>query len=453
MLLLLLPISLAKVGIYSKDFSIDCYTYTDAVRSLRPEPIGVLVSYLRDLGFDVEAFQDAAAAFNYDGVIVPSCTTLEPEDINTFISYYRSGGGLLIDVRQDSPLAEAFGVARKSEMVEGVNTRSFKSVYTEVVNGVYISGAITDPNGPVKTGYEHIFYIGKALKLPESFNSSFATPDGKDVLGWKKGEGRVIVTGCLYCSGPLLLAEMVDWIEDGYIDFPDFVIQRRVIPQMTSPGGLLSDEITILSSDIKVRGEYAYNVGGSRYCNFELVKADIGNPEPMGDKYAFSARFTLKAGDETGACRLPPVLLHLEYDDQRRDVIVDPVKVEVVKGTSPWVEKTGDSLPWIGLSVVVLALIVFLFAKKRSERSRLLNEWRKLKRIIKTARIKRMKGELSEEAYKKLIAEYEARLQEIEAEMEMKGIPIPSVEGGKRGGEQPQHRRQPTGSGRKAPKR
>ncbi len=423
--LLILPLSFSAVAIYAKDFSTDCYAYQGTVEELLPQSPHVLAAYLRDLGFDVNVIYSTDDLSRYNAVIVLSCTSMNPQDVDRFLRFYKEGGGLIIDLRSTNPLADRFGVVKKTYKLEGLDRGSISTSYTEIKNGILVKGALTSPAGPVFFGYERMYYVGEPIYLPRGFNSGFATENGENVLGWKEDKGRVVVTGCLYCSGPLLLANLVDWAEDGKIDFPSFSVTRKVLPDVVKPGETLVDDIRVLASDsMTVGGEYVYGVGG-KYCNFGEPQAEFGRPHPLGDRIEVETKFIYKASGLPGTCYLPPVLLHLSFSGKKRDVIVDPVEVTVA-GTS--VVAYTDNLRWIVGALFVLVVVAAIFAAPRIRKRRLLKEWKKYVLLIEMTKKRRLANKISEDAFKSLIKDYEERLQEIEAELRLIGVEPPSKE-------------------------
>ncbi len=426
LLLLLIPTAFSLTAIYARNFSVDCYIYRTASEQLLPETPKILESYLEDMGFDVDVIEDTEDLRMYDALIVLSCTDMDPKNVEDILNFYDGGGGLIVDVHRENPITEALGVRKKTYPLEGLKRGSLSTLYVDIKNGVIVKETIKDGEGPIVSGYERMYYVGEPIYLPSGFNSGFAPESGEDVLGWKKDGGRVAVVGCLYCADPLLLANLVDWAEDGKVDFPRFLIKRRALPDVVPAGGTIVDEIEVVVEEgvQQVTGSYLFGTSGA-YCNFELLSSEFERPQPFGDKYRLSARFTLRAGTEPETCYLPPALLEIFSGSSTRRVTVDPVEV-VVSGRT-MVQFTENDLPLIAGILVVFLLTLFVI-KMMSRRQRLLREWRKYRFLIKVAKRKRMKREISQEAYERMMAEYEKALQEIEVELRMLGVRIPSEE-------------------------
>ncbi|NPA86382.1 MAG: ThuA domain-containing protein [Candidatus Diapherotrites archaeon] len=415
LLLLLLPLSLAKTAIYAKDFSLECYIYRSETAELIPESPYVLAAFLRDSGLDVEVINSSENLDLYDAVVVLPCTTMDPQDVERFVAFYEAGGGLIVDLRDYNPVAEQFGVVKKTYEMEGLERGSLSTTYVTITNGILVNNPLISPSGPLRYGYERMYYVGEPIFLPKGFNSGFVTENGENVLGWKVENGRLVVTGCLYCSGPLLLVNLVDWAEDGVVDFPDFTVVRDVIPSTVLEGETLADMVRIVADeDLRIEGEYVYGVSGP-FCDFGEPTVEFKGPTRVGDRVEMEALFTYTA-EGTGSCLLPPVLLTLSYENQKREVIVDPVEVTVSQRR---IALYNESFPYLAAVGVLLLAVAFVALRPFLRRRYLLREREKYQQLIKLTMKRRMQGELSEEAYKQLVSEYQKKLQEIEFELSL----------------------------------
>ncbi len=417
LLLLLLPFAFSKVGIYAKDFSVTCYRYSDDVRSLNPETPNILVSYLRDGGFDVELFYSTEDIGKYDGIIVLGCTSMDPKDVERFLSFE---GRLVVDARDDNPLSSALGVKRKSYPLEGTDTSSFRDVYVNITNGILLKHVIK--GGPL-VGYERMYYVGNPIFLPSRFKSGFLTPTGEDVLGI---DDNVVVTGCFYCSDPLLLYNLVDWVEDGKIDFPSFYIEREITPSLVRVGGTFVDIVRVRSpKEMEVRGEYIYGEGGGQFCNFTPINTEFSGPEITGREYEVEARFIYRP-EEPVYCYLPPVVLDLLWKAYKRTVILDAIPVTVSSTTVALPERPLD---WIYVLIPLILLILLSpFLYKQLKIRRLKKRWIQLKRLIDKTNQRYMARKISKEVYEELITEYTKELQLVEGALTELGVDITTLE-------------------------
>ena len=430
----MVPLVSASVAIYAKDFSTECYIYRDSQSELLPQSPFILKSFLSDSGFDVDVITSTDNLDKYDAVIVLSCTKLTTNDLNNIIRFYEKGGGLVLDAREDNPLIHHFDVYKKTYPLEGLDRSSLDTTYVTVKNGVLVNTPIINKSSPIVSGYEKMYYVGEPLAAPSGFNSGFTTESGENVMVWKMdGMKRVAILGCLYCADPLLLTNVVDWAEDGSVDFPDFRIYRKVIPEIVPLGNILVDMISItVDKELNnVTGNYLYNTGNPAYCDFGEPRSEIEPPEPEGDSYKISVKFTYKARGKPGTCSLPPALILLKWKDQTRRVIVDPVEVTVSgKSIAYTVSNIFEENYVLLIGIALGLLLVGAYFAHEGKKRKLIREWEKYKNLIALTKKRRLVGELSEDAYKDLLKTYQEKLQEIEVEMKMMGINPPSTSAG-----------------------
>ena len=431
---LVLPSALANIGIYAKGFSPDCYSYVSSSQELTPQSPQNLSYFLRDRGFQAEVINTTDHLSDYDAVFVLGCTKMDSQDVEHFLEYYQRGGGLVVDDRDNNPLAQALGVRQKPYMLSAPGGESITTSYVSITNGVLIKGIVQDDRGPMVYGNERMYYVGRPLKLPSDFNPGFASSSGEDVMGWKKERGRLVVIGCLYCADPLLLENLADWSQDGRIDFPRFTIRRDIIPSEVEVGDSFVDEITIsISGDVdKVSGEYLYGFR-KPYCELTPDRFISPSQQPNGTGFLI----TLKAQytpDKPMDCYMPPAMVHLRWNGYTRDAIVDKKPITVIA--------TSFAVPGIQLDYTLMALGAILFLallagviyyKKTERKRRILREWYRHKNILKKLKLKYMRRDISEEEYKDLSKEHVEAILRLEEIMEDMGIKPPSSGEGRGG--------------------
>lgn len=399
-LLLLLPLISAKIVIYSGGFDPTCYSYSSSVEEMRAFGPEAIANFLEDMGFEVEVTDripnDAKA------LVIPACTYIDEQVLEKILKVVERNGGVLIDAWERSPLLRELKVVRLNH-VEDIERRSFKHPYVEIKNGVLVNSILE--GGPIRR-HSKLYYVGPAIE-GAGYNVGVVTENGEAVLLWKEGRGRIVVTGCLFCMGPYLLANTIDWIEDGKIDFPEVTVERDAIPSVVKKGSQFMDRIIVEveDTDANVSGEYLYNIG-EPFCKTSFEGMDLPEREIIRGRQRIELRYRLKA-EEVGSCILPPSIIYVESEEGKREIIADPVEISV---TGVFFE--SEEIPsWLYLAVPVsIAAAVFLYKRLRIkvERDRILRALHELDKKFK-------KREIDKESYTKIRAEYMKRLIELEA--------------------------------------
>jgi len=397
--MLLLPLAAAKIIIYSGGYDPTCYTYASSVEEIKAYGPEALATFLEKMGLEVEVVEEIPE--DAEAVIVPACTYIGDKEIEKIMKVAERGG-VVVDAWEDSPLLRELKVVRLGH-VEGIERRSFRHPYVEVKNGVLVASALE--GGPVRR-HSKMYYVGPALE-GAGYSAGMVTEEGEAVLLWREGKGRVVVTGCLFCMGPYLLANVADWIEDGEINFPEVVVERSAVPAVVKKGSEFIDRFVVEVEDTEanVSGEYLYNVG-EPFCKTSFEGMDLPEREIVRGRQRVELRYRLRA-EEVGSCLLPPSIVYVESGERKREIIVDPVEISVT-GVLFGSEETPS---WLFLAIPLALGGAFLIYRKlrvRMERERIRRALRELDKKFK-------KREIDKDSYMKIRAEYMKRLIELEA--------------------------------------
>ncbi|HID09281.1 TPA: hypothetical protein EYP13_03560, partial [Candidatus Micrarchaeota archaeon] len=305
-LLLLLPVSHAYVLVYTKGFSYRQNYGRDT--HVVVEPVERIVSAWREWGYrNVRASNNIDP--NADGIVVLGCTELDDEDIRTLEEYVKKGGRLVLDLHCPGKLDDfmyQYGVIRSDRPYEGTILQTMTLPYARI-RGYPVDRPIIMRNTPVNSKHVKMIYVGPTFTVTsEVFSDAFITPTGQSVafIG-EVGEGKVYATGCLLCSNQLLMANILDWVSDGRVDFPRFEVDRRVYPPVKEVGRPFYDEIRVsVSPDerdaVEISVAYPYNEEG--FCRLVPTQDRRAEDGTVVFRFEYTPR-------EKMSCSLAPVVV------------------------------------------------------------------------------------------------------------------------------------------------
>ncbi len=437
--LLLIPLAFAHVYVYAPDFDPSAYTapgglYIDA------QEADALVTFLQRAGFDASLVETVPQAERGDVIIVLGCSRVGEADAQTIVAMVKHVGiGLIVDLKCNSPFSSLLDVYPYDVYV-GTRKAALSTDYA-TVQGYYVeAGERTSCAAPACFGYESMYYAGDALDARgDAWRDVFT--DASLLVYRNLGEGRVAVTGCLLCASPLLMENMVDWAEDGMIDFPRFQIERSAELQ---PDGKVHDVFTVVTSrDVSAKIVYTAND------TCPLEKVDETPAQPLsGDR---ASKVFIAILQPTGSvCYTPDALFVFEYNGMQRHVIVRGETVATVTQhvslpalpSIPAPRSLDDVLMIVAaiLFAVFVALVIREVLASREhvdeekKRIPLVPDKRKIiRKKLRALRLKEreiertlqylkrqwMYGGMSEEEFKKTRMLYEAKLANIRARMDI----------------------------------
>jgi len=437
-ILLIVPLAHATVYIYSKGFDANRYNESLGTLYLDVKGPSALAAFLRSAGFDTVVVNTVPPAKAGDVIIVLGCTDISTSDARTLVNLAENGVGLIVDAHCPSPLLGVLNVGL-SETYKGIRKGVLSTEYA-TVTGYYDQAGERDVcDAPACFGYESAYYVGSTLYAPDpSWRDVFA--DASLVIYRKLGQGHVAVTGCLFCASPLLLENMVDWADNGKIDFPQIEIKRTA---RVSPDGYVYDTFTLVApSGASAKVEYTPG-------QCPLIKIDQNPPQPLaGGKV--SKVFVAVLKPSKNICVTPDALIIFSYKGMKRDVIVrgetvvvgQPVNVQTQGINIPFPRSLDDILTWVAaiLLVIFVALVVTQArhakregSEERRNEPRRIDKRRLIRKKLRALRLKEkeieetlnvlttqwMRGQMSEEEYRKTKTLYEAKLANIRAKIKI----------------------------------
>lgn len=439
LLLLLFPIAWARVLIYAKGFAPDAYGETGNLY-LDVQDASALETFLERAGFDADVISDPKEATPDDAIIVLGCTRISDAEAAHLLALTKEGAGLIVDLRCPSPFAHLLRVVPVDDYV-GIRTGVLSTEYV-TVNGYYVVAAKhTSCNVPACFGYESMYYVGKTLYAEgEEWRDVFT--DASLLVYRDLGKGRVAVTGCLLCASPLLLENLVDWAENGRVDFPKVTVEREAA---LHADGLIHDVFTLIApTDVNARIYYR----SPSNCPLLKTVDETNRPRPLTRGKA-SVFFIAMLQPLSDVCRTEDVLVEFFWNGQRRHVLVRGETVattvkSVAEGAPalplfPTPRSLDDILLWIAgvLFVIFIVLLIVQMRAGRAEKKEKKLDKKERKRLIRmrirALRLKEkeieetlkeltrqwMTGKMEEEEYRKTKTLYEAKLANIRAKIRM----------------------------------
>ncbi len=433
--LLLLSTASAYVEIYARGFSY--HGNYGNLTYIHVKPLDTILETWRAWGFKNIAVGESIDP-NADGILVLGCTALSKEDINALENYILKGGRVALDLYCPGPLDDLlskYGIVRN----EGRPYRSTTgiTVKTELpyadIMGYPVESEISISNSPTSTGYTGMTYVGPTFTLTnDQIMPLFATPtDGAIAFFGRIGKGYVYGSGCLLCSNQMLMANILDWLSDGRVDFPHVKITRNVHPQSVIAGNPIYDDITItLPKNAGIIGidlGYVYDEKG--FCQ---LKPAVTSKTENGNIVKITAKFT---PEQAMQCKLGPAVITMNWDgpdgEYVRKVVLNPVPIVV---SNPYLPVSTTYWPYYVAAVVIAGASLWFF-KRRSDVKRKIARLNALKEAMNDLRKQLMTQQITEDVYKSLLQKYLAEYNEIRAELKEKGIDISQIGSGK-----PQHR-------------
>ncbi len=420
LLLMLIPLTHAYILVYSNGFDYRQNYGRDVY--INVQSVDQIVRTWQDWGFsDVQA--GSRIDPNADGIVVLGCTKIDDEDLQALEEYIKNGGRVAIDLfcpgKMDDFMYQ-YGVIRSEKPYQGTILQKLSLPYAEV-RGFPVDRPIIMRDTPVNSKYVKMIYVGPSFtKVGDTFSDVFITPTGQSVafIG-AIGNGKVYASGCLLCSNQLLMANILDWLKDGKIDFPSFEVDRRVYPSVKKVGEPFYDEIRISvppeekqSLDIAVA--YPYNEEG--FCKLVPVQ----ERDVQGNTIVF--RFEYKA-DEAMSCNLAPVIVSMTWISPEGKIIREfSIPSEYIQVIAPKFSIPPNLLPYIALAgIAILGIVGWVLWKKREERK--LKEMklhvRALEQGLKDLQKKFMTRQITEDVYKRLTERYLAEIEELKAKIQI----------------------------------
>ncbi|MDN5358478.1 MAG: hypothetical protein PWP76_321 [Candidatus Diapherotrites archaeon] len=419
-LLALLSVAQAYVLVYANGFDYrQNYGKDVYVEAGTPEQI---VSTWQDWGFEDVVLSnkiDTAA----DGIIILGCTDLDEEDMKKLDEYVKNGGRVVLDLYCPGRLDDfvyQYGIIRSDKPYQGTILQTLKLPYVEV-KGYPVDKPIVMRETPVNSKYVGMTYVGPAFTATsEVFSDVFLTPTGQSVafIG-RIGSGTVYVTGCLLCSNQLLMANILDWVGDGKIDFPAFEVDRRIYPPIKKVGEPFYDEIRITvppeeAQSLEITVAYPYNEEG--FCKLTPVQ----QREQQGNTVIF--KFEYYPEDKMN-CQLAPVMVSINWISPKGKIL----REFTVPGEYIQVITTGYFVPPSKLPYAVAAIIVIVASfsivlwtyreRKKVKEMRLRLE--ALEESLKDLQKKFMTRQITEDVYKRLTEKYLAEMEELKTKLKM----------------------------------
>ncbi len=439
LIILLLPSTWARVLIYAKGFAADAYGEAGTLY-LDVQDAHALKTFLERAGFDVDIIESPTEATSADVIIVLGCAKISDTDAALLLTLAKEGAGLIVDLRCPSPFTHLLRVAPVDDYV-GIRTGVLSTEYA-TVTGYYVeAGEHTSCNAPACFGYESMYYVGKTLYAEgEEWRDVFT--DASILVYRNIGQGRVAVTGCLLCASPLLLENLVDWAEDGVIDFPKVTVKREAT---LHPDGFVHDIFTIVAP-IDVNAHIYYSSPSN--CPLIKTRDETNRPRPLTGGRA-SVFFIGILQPLSSVCRTEDALIEFSWDGQRRHIIV---RGESVATTIKNIETEMPAIPSVPMPrsldelllgiagvlfvIFVILLLVQLKAERTSRKTQKMekkDKRRLLRAQIRALRLKEreieetlkeltrqwMTGKMDEDEYRKTKTLYEAKLANIRARIRM----------------------------------
>jgi len=358
-----------------------------------------------------------------DGIIVLGCTELEEDDLKLLEDYVKRGGRLVLDLYCPGRLDDfmyRYGVTRSGRPYRGVLLQRMVLPYAEV-RGYPVDRPIIAQDTPVNSRYAGMVYSGPAFTITgDTFSDAFITPTGDSVAFTAEiGKGKVYATGCLLCSNQLLMANVLDWVSDGRVDFPRFEVDRRVYPPVKEVGKPFYDELRVSlppeeKETLDVSVAYPYNEEG--FCRMVPVQ----ERKTEGSTVVFRFEYTPQ---EKVSCSLAPVLVSMTWVSPKGKVVREfTVPGEYVQVVAPPLYVPPSALPYVALALLAVLAGLAVLGKEYHKRKKISDMKLRLKVLeegLKELHKKLMTRQITEDVYKKLVERYVAEMEELRAKIKI----------------------------------
>ncbi len=417
----------AYVLVYDKGFS-GYETGSGGSTYISVAPAEQIVQTWNQWGFpDVQLGEtiDTSAS----GIIILGCTQLDKGDVDKLYEYVESGGRLVLDLHCPGTadnLAFKLGILRAEQPYTGTIIQEMNLPYI-TVKGYPIDRPIVRRGTPFNSRYVKMIYVGPTFtQSGTALSSTFVTPNGEPVAFFGQvGKGYVYITGCLLCSNQLLMANILDWLEDGRVDFPSFYVYRRVYPETKLVGKPFYDEITIeippdARETMSVSADYVYNEPG--ICRLTpTLKTNTGFDQTGTEKLLFEYD-----PERPMQCSLGPFIVRINWQSPNgptyREFTVPGPYVQVI---SPPLSIPPNYTPYILGAILAVLAAATPFAlrwKKKKEIKRLVKRLDGIEYGMEDLRRKFMTRAITEDIYKQLLQKYIAEAEEIKAKLREMGV-------------------------------
>ena len=362
-----------------------------------------------------------------DGILVLGCTEMSKEDVDALEEYIKNGGRVALDLHCSGPLdalITKYGVVRNA----GEPYRSDSGITMKMslpyvdVEGYPVTSSITIANSPMSTGFTGMTYVGPTFTITnDRMMPLFATPTDKAIAFYGPiGKGYVFGTGCLLCSNQMLMANILDWLDNGRVDFPKITITRNVHPQSVVAGNPIYDEIRIHAPQnagiVDIELSYVYDEKG--YCRME---PKISTKKQEASAITITSEFVPQ---EAMNCKLGPAVVDITWDGPNgkylREAVLEPVPIVVANPSVP-IQKSD--WPYYLAALVLVAAAAYIYYPRMKAR-KLKRRAKAIKEALHDLRLQLMTQKITEDVYKQLLQKYIAEYNEIKAELKEMGVEL-----------------------------
>ena len=290
------------------------------------------------------------------------------------------------------------------------------------VEGYPVTSSITIANSPMSTGFTGMTYVGPTFTITnDRMMPLFATPTDKAIAFYGPiGKGYVFGTGCLLCSNQMLMANILDWLDNGRVDFPKITITRNVHPQSVVAGNPIYDEIRIHAPQnagiVDIELSYVYDEKG--YCRME---PKISTKKQEASAITITSEFVPQ---EAMSCKLGPAVVDITWDGPNgkylREAVLEPVPIVVANPSVP-IQKSD--WPYYLAALVLVAAAAYIYYPRMKAR-KLKRRAKAIKEALHDLRLQLMTQKITEDVYKQLLQKYIAEYNEIKAELKEMGVEL-----------------------------
>jgi len=416
--LLLLPAAQAYVLVYTKGFDYKHNYGKDTYVLL--ESAEEIVSTWRDWGY-----RNLQASNKLDpraeGIIILGCTELVEDDIRMLEEYVEKGGRLVLDLycpgRVDDFMYRHGVIRSEKPYSEGI-LQKMVLPYANI-RGYPVDKPIIRQNTPLNSKYARMIYSGPTFTITgKSFSYAFITPKGQSVAFTAEiGKGGAYASGCLLCSNQLLMANILDWVSDGRVDFPRFEVSRRVYPRTKEVGRPFYDEIRISRPSeerdaVEISVAYLYNKEG--FCKL------VPTQDEERDEDAVVFRFEY-VPQERMSCSLAPVVVSMTWISPEGKIVREfTVPGENVQVIAPSIYVPPSAFPYVAVAVMIVLAGLAVVGARYYKRKRLRDlklQLKALEESLNDLHKKLMTRQITEDVYKRLVERYVAKIEELKAEI------------------------------------
>ena len=362
-----------------------------------------------------------------DGILVLGCTEMSKDDVDALEEYIKNGGRVALDLHCSGPLdalITKYGVVRNA----GEPYRSDSGITMKMslpyvdVEGYPVTSSITIANSPMSTGFTGMTYVGPTFTITnDHIMPLFATPTDKAIAFYGPiGKGYVFGTGCLLCSNQMLMANILDWLDNGRVDFPAVSITRTVHPQSVIAGNPIYDEIKISapqnSGIIDIELSYIYDEKG-----FCPLTPKVTTKKQEGGAISIVSEFVPQ---EAMNCKLGPAVVDITWDGPNgkylREAVLEPKPIVVANPPIP-IQKS-DWPYYVAAAAIIAAAAYFYYPRMKAKK--LKRRAKAIKEALHDLRLQLMTQKITEDVYKQLLQKYIAEYNEIKAELKEMGIEL-----------------------------